>query len=282
MARGSKSADSPPGNRIGGTVPGAGNVIAANGAAGVHLFGPGTLVEGNLIGTDDTGAVVLANGGDGVEVNGVGNWVGGHVAGAGNVIAGNGGDGALITATITGSWATRSAPTAGTVALGNAGSGVAITGTGNRIGSVDATEPQNTIAFNLADGVAVTGGTDNPIRRNAIFANGDLGIDLDVSGVLLNDAGTSTPATTICRTTRYQRCGHDGRQWHHCVSWTLDGQALTDYRIEFFANDISIPSGTGRVRPSSVPRRSRRPPPAESPRTSRRCSPPWQRSVSSS
>ena len=40
----------------------------------------------------------------------------------------------------------------------------------------------NTIAFNTADGVQVTGGTDNPIRGNSIFANGGLGIELGTSG----------------------------------------------------------------------------------------------------
>ena len=236
------------GNRIGGTNAGAGNVIAANGAAGVHLFGAGSLVEGNLIGTDDTGAVVLANGGAGVEISGDGNWVGGHLAGAGNVIAGNGGDGISIAASDTRVMGNAiGTDISGTVALGNAGTGVAITGgTGNRVGSVDVTEPPNTIAFNLADGAAVTGGTDNAIRRNAIFSNGDLGIDLGVSGILLNDVGDvdagdndlqnypviSSAVTTV----------GDGTT---SVTWSLDGQPLTDYRIEFFTNDTCDFSGNG-------------------------------------
>jgi len=236
------------GNRIGGTNAGAGNVIAANGAAGVHLFGAGSLVEGNLIGTDDTGAVVLTNGGAGVEISGDGNWVGGHLAGAGNVIAGNGGDGISIAASDTRVMGNAiGTDISGTVALGNAGTGVAITGgTGNRVGSVDVTEPPNTIAFNLADGAAVTGGTDNAIRRNAIFSNGDLGIDLGVSGILLNDVGDidagdndlqnypviSSAVTTV----------GDGTT---SVTWSLDGQPLTDYRIEFFTNDTCDFSGNG-------------------------------------
>src|SRR5262249_12539033 len=50
-------------NTIGGTVKGAGNVISG-GAVGVSMIGVGTtnnLVQGNLIGTDATGANALGN-----------------------------------------------------------------------------------------------------------------------------------------------------------------------------------------------------------------------------
>jgi hypothetical protein len=55
-------------------------------------------IQGNLIGTDLTGAQPLGNGGDGVAVTGGAhdNTVGGTVPGAGNVIAYNGHDGVLI------------------------------------------------------------------------------------------------------------------------------------------------------------------------------------------
>ncbi len=44
------------GNAIGGTSPGAGNVIAANGSNGVSIGGAGNTVQGNLIGTNLVGA----------------------------------------------------------------------------------------------------------------------------------------------------------------------------------------------------------------------------------
>ena len=56
---------------LGGTVPGAGNLISGNGQDGVLLFltvGSGTLVEGNRIGTNAAGTAALGNGGDGVGV----------------------------------------------------------------------------------------------------------------------------------------------------------------------------------------------------------------------
>ncbi len=96
--------DGASGNLIGGTSPGAGNVISANNSDGVDISGTGNLIEGNLIGTDVTGTLALGNNGAGVELNGVGvdggssgNTVGGTGADAGNLIADNLGSGVAIT-----------------------------------------------------------------------------------------------------------------------------------------------------------------------------------------
>jgi len=80
------------GNLVGGTAPGAGNLISANGSYGVYIYATGTtnnLVEGNLIGTDITGTNALGNGFANVVLLGsaTGNFIGGTGAGAGNVIA---------------------------------------------------------------------------------------------------------------------------------------------------------------------------------------------------
>jgi hypothetical protein len=80
-------------NTIGGTAPGAGNLISGNRNSGVFVFADGTLVQGNLVGTDGTGARALGNGGDGVTLFSSANTVGGVEAGAGNTIAFNGGAG---------------------------------------------------------------------------------------------------------------------------------------------------------------------------------------------
>jgi titin len=82
-------------NVVGGTNPGAGNVISGNGSHGVYLFGAGCLsnaVYGNLIGTDVTGTVGLGNGGEyyGVTLErGSANWIGGPLAAMRNVISSN-------------------------------------------------------------------------------------------------------------------------------------------------------------------------------------------------
>ena len=50
-------------NTIGGTAPGAGNVISGNVTYGLRLQGTGgNTIEGNFIGTDRTGTKALGNG----------------------------------------------------------------------------------------------------------------------------------------------------------------------------------------------------------------------------
>jgi titin len=86
------------GNLIGGTAPGAGNVISANGMDGVHFFNgaSGNTVQGNLIGTDVSGSQALGNGLNGVHLEDTSdnNLIGGPAAG--NVIAFSGNDGVLV------------------------------------------------------------------------------------------------------------------------------------------------------------------------------------------
>ena len=89
-----------PGNTIGGTAAGAGNLISGNGG-GVYVRGSGATgnkVEGNYIGTQGDGTSALGNTGHGVVISTVAsdNTIGGTAAGAGNVIAFNGGDGVYV------------------------------------------------------------------------------------------------------------------------------------------------------------------------------------------
>ncbi len=80
------------GSTIGGTTPGAGNLVSGNTGAGLSLDGSAAVVQGNRIGTDLTGSNPLGNGGSGLEVSGSSSLVGGTASGAGNVIAFNRGD----------------------------------------------------------------------------------------------------------------------------------------------------------------------------------------------
>jgi hypothetical protein len=89
-------------NTIGGAAAGSENVISGNGGPGIFFGLPeGTQndeneVLGNKIGVSATGTA-LGNGGPGVQVhNGFNNVIGRAVAGEGNTITFNGGDGVLI------------------------------------------------------------------------------------------------------------------------------------------------------------------------------------------
>jgi hypothetical protein len=89
-------------NTVGGTTAGASDVISGNSSNGVvvdNAGATGNVIEGDYIGTDETGAKALANGGDGVVIDGGAgsNTVGGTTAGARDVISGNSVLGVLVT-----------------------------------------------------------------------------------------------------------------------------------------------------------------------------------------
>ena len=87
-------------NRIGGLIGAARNIVSGNQQTGVNLqnaTATGNVVQGNYIGTQRGGQAALPNAGGvgGIQIfNGAsGNTIGGTVAGAGNVVAGNTGNG---------------------------------------------------------------------------------------------------------------------------------------------------------------------------------------------
>jgi hypothetical protein len=93
------------GDEIGGTAPGAGNVISANTSVGVEIYGTAStanVVEGNTIGLGADGRTVFRTNGLFTQTDGVfiqdasGNTIGGTSAVAGNVISGNETSGILI------------------------------------------------------------------------------------------------------------------------------------------------------------------------------------------
>ena len=85
-------------NTIGGTTPGAGNVISANELAGLLIQGfdrTTTWSQGNFIGTDYSGTEALGNIQGGISIGdaATNNTVGGTTPEARNIISGNFGDG---------------------------------------------------------------------------------------------------------------------------------------------------------------------------------------------
>jgi hypothetical protein len=198
---------------IGGTEPGARNVIAASGGSGIRSEGgTGIVIKGNYIGTDASGSVPLGNFRGGIMAGFSNSQIGGAEPGAGNLIFGNSSPqtidgGVFLTAS--------NNVVEGNVIRGNYGAGVYI-GFGGQ-------------------------GTGNTVSGNAIYENHGLGIDLlrdntDAGGVTLNDS-----------------LGHGGanrfQNFPNLASVTPTGGGITvtgtlsqmntpntNFRIEYFAN----------------------------------------------
>ena len=215
---GVRIADSP-NNVIGGATAGTGNVISGNNQDGILISGAastGTVIQGNLIGTDPAGGTAVPNG-TGVLVLGAdGVVVGGPTLGARNVISASSNDGvylvdvsnALVQGNLIGTDAT------GRIALGNGhtnsfgggGSGISLGAlnksvTNNLFGGA-AAGAGNVISGNLWVGFAISGNkaVSNTIQGNFIGTDvtgtnalGNLQDGLDVYGAANTRIGGGTP-----------------------------------------------------------------------------------------
>lgn len=243
-----------PGNTVGGSGHGDGNVISGNVSDGVAILSPAStsnVVAGNLIGTDFTGYVAVPNGDAGVGIESADdNTVGGTAAGALNIISGNLGQGVAVIGGsagnfVQGNWIGTAAD--GLTGLGNGWQGVLTVGTGpNTIGG---TGPGagNRIAFNGSAGVGIGADpfplTGKAVLGNFIHDNFGLGIDLEDDGVDLNDAGD--PDTGANARQNYPVLASATVGASTTVEGTLNSTANTGFRIEFFASDACDPSGYG-------------------------------------
>jgi hypothetical protein len=207
-------------NTIGGSMPGAGNLIGGNAGDGVDLVaGTGNTIAGNRIGTTAAGTGALGNGGMGVFLGAVcddgvcqpssNDTIGGTGTGVGNIIGANGADAIHIDGTGGGvgnvvQGNRIGTDTTGQIALGNLGNGIFV-GNGAVNDSVGGTAAgaSNTIARNGGAGVLVGAsasdtGTHISVNQNAIFANGGLGIDLAPQGMVNCTAGSGPNDYTPC------------------------------------------------------------------------------------
>ena len=198
------------GNTIGGTTPGAGNLISGNLNDGVDL-GAGatnTLVQGNRIGTNAAGTAAIPNGFQGVFIGGgaSNNTIGGVTAAARNILSGNTSSGLVISGTgttantVIGNFIGTNA--AGTAAVANLINGLAFVAgaAGNTVGGFQPTE-RNLISGNQGVGVGFFGtpgaggnslisnlvGTD--VTGTAALGNSGSGVYIQTSG---NNIGSLT------------------------------------------------------------------------------------------
>jgi hypothetical protein len=246
------------GDTIGGAASGAGNVIAATrDNAGIFVqvgTATGSIIQGNLIGTDVTGTIPLGNF-FGIWLStgaSLGNTIGGVGSNLRNVISGNRSHGILVSGNSRNNLCQGNligTDVSGTKPLGNAGNGIQIeaTAANNRIGG-NAPGQGNTIAFNRANGILLTGSpfdvVNNAIRGNAIFSNALLGIDLAGDGVTPNDPGDpdfgynnfqNFPVITSVT----------GDNSQTTITGTLNSKPNTLYAINFFSSSACDPSGNG-------------------------------------
>jgi hypothetical protein len=154
---------------IGGTAAGAGNLISGNRVAGIAVAGSSPAIQGNSIGTDWTGTAPLGNG-VGITVSGTSRvTIGGTVAGAGNLVSANLGDGLELASNsvVQGNWIGIDA--SGENALGNGGYGILVQASNNTIGGT-AAGAGNVISGNQQDGIALDGSpcTGNLVQGNFI------------------------------------------------------------------------------------------------------------------
>jgi uncharacterized repeat protein (TIGR01451 family)/CSLREA domain-containing protein len=227
------------GGVVGG--PGAGNVISGNGGAGVEAR-EGTLVQGNIIGTNAQMTAKVPNQDHGVQATGPNTHIGGSAPGTGNVIAGN-----------------KDATLGGVLFLEVAGSGFLLEG--NWIGTTPAgpigvpgvigvlvngsnsTVRNNEIASNTGWGVLVFGGSNTVVRGNSIHDNGR-GIDLAIDGATPNDPGDGDSGPNGLQNFPVVTLAGQSPAGTNVIG-TLNSTASTAFDVEVFSSPACDPSGFG-------------------------------------
>lgn len=198
-----------PGNVIGGTTPGAANVIAGNTDDGLYLDGSGAssnLVEGDFIGTDANGSGQLGNGLDGVTIDGGAsdNTVGGTTSGAGDVIADNGGVGVHV-----------------------------VSGTGNSILS-------DSIFSNAATGIVLVGSANDGQAAPTIASATPLTTETLVAGTLASAPSTTFLIQAFTSTTADAAGSYEGQTLVGSTTVTTDSGGQAGFSL---ALPGSIPLG---------------------------------------
>ncbi len=208
------------------------NLISGNTGGGLSFGGVGGFVIGNYIGTDVSGAFAIPNGGPcGAIVSwsgggGSGPVVGGTGAGEGNVISGNLGAGLLAHENIVVMGNYIGTASDGISPLSNSGNGIEVGSADVTIGGT-AAGAGNVIAYNTLAGIA--SGADTIIRRNSIFSNGGLGIDIYGDG----NPSEPYPVLTLALAAGSRVVG------------TFNGAPNSSYTIDFYSNVALDFSGYG-------------------------------------
>ena len=182
---------------IGGTTPGAGNVVSGNSDTGIEIEGStstGNRIEGNIIGLNAAGTAAIGNL-DGVIIEDApNNIIGGATSAQRNIISGNTGGSRGSGVVIFGDDATGNlvqsnyigTDITGALDLGNADSGVRISDNGDG-GVSKGAASGNTIRDNVLSGNNYSGVSiaNSGVNRNLILGN-YIGVDASGVGALGN------------------------------------------------------------------------------------------------
>jgi hypothetical protein len=237
-----------PNNRI------AGSVVCATTGDGVVIDGPNgkfNRVRNCFIGVGADGTTVIGNTNGGVNVFGGANR---NLIGSGpkdsgpNVISGNTAFGVGLfdpgtnQNTVAGNFI--GTDLGATLKIGNGGPGIAIAN-GASENLIIAADNGNTIAFNAAAGVGVSGATSlrNRISFNSIYENNGLGIDLGNDGVTANDPLDVDSGPNTLQNYPVLTFAEGGSSTK--VAGTLNSLANTQYQLEFYVSPTADPSGFG-------------------------------------
>lgn len=210
-------------NRVGGEVPGEGNLISGNRLSGVNVSDSDSglvdpllttsdenVIQGNRIGLSVQGDRALGNGGSGILIYGncANTWIGGTNALSGNTISGNAFSGLEIVGGATDTTAQGNrigTDVNGTAILPNLLDGVLISGNGSgffpvrtRIGNTNK-GGGNVIAGNGYSGIEVAGrGIGTMIRGNFIGTDteGQLSLENKFAGIFVSQEASSTELST--------------------------------------------------------------------------------------
>ena len=241
-------------NTVGGTTSSARDVISGNGYAGVLITDSGTsgnVVEGDDIGTNAAGTAAVPNAGHGVVITAgaTANTIGGAVAGARDVISGNGNNGVALSVSTTSGNVVEGddigTNAAGTAALGNGYAGVFFSAaTGNTIGGTVAGSA-NVISGNQAYGVYLASSASNNVVEGD-----DIGTDPTGSAPLGNGADGvriqgGSAANTIGGTTAGSAnviSGNNGNGVYISDSGTMSNHVDTDYIGTDRTGEFAVPN----------------------------------------
>lgn len=261
---------------IGGSVPGAGNLISGNtvgmmitrfiddnfqpnlisgSTVGLVMPRSNILIQQNLIGTDASGLVPLGNASSGIYLHLVdGVTIGGSTALTRNVISGNGEGGITIwdsrNITIQGNYIGANSKGKSAPGMGNTGDGISILRFANSFGNTigGAGKQANRIMDNslagvrfLNDDVYVHGFA---MQGNHMSGNGGLGIDIATEGVTVNgpienDFVQNFPVINFLK--RKGGAAHPKTQ----IKGSLNSTPFGDYTLYFYSVKTCDPSGYG-------------------------------------